>query len=187
MADKRLVIFEGACLYAQVYAGQERAPHPDALEKKNAHPDDRSYSIQVECSEELHKKLLKAGISPLQALKEIEGKNYIRIKGTHTKIYVEKTTGAPKTTRFNDPEVVDVDGNKLDINTLIGNGSKVRVTAELAAFTGKTLKVLRLNKVEVLELVPYIKPAKTEDTIEVVLSETAYKEATTAPNTSNMF
>ena len=186
MADKRLVIFEGACLYAQVYAGQERAPHPDAVSKDPATANDRHYSIQVECSEDLYKKLRKAGISPMQELKEVEGKNYIRIKGTHTKTYVEKTTGSPKTTRFNDPEVVDVDGNKLDINTLIGNGSKVRVTAELASFTGKTLKVLRLNKVEVLELVPYIKPEK-EETIEVVLSETTYKEATTPPNTSNMF
>ena len=169
MSDKKqLVEFKGECLYAQVYPGQERAPHPDAVGEKPEIADDRTYSIQVECSEELYKKLRKAGISPMQELKDIDGKNYIRIKGTHTKVWVDKKTGEVNKTRFTDPVVTDANGDKLTIDTLIGNGSTVKVVAELVGFPGKSLKALRLKEVCVLELIPY---EKTESQGEVVFSE----------------
>jgi len=183
MAEKQLVKFEGASLYAQVYPGQERAPHPDAVKEKPDTANDRTYSIQVECSEELYKKLRKAGISPMQELKEIDGKNYIRIKGTHTKTYADKKTGELITSRFSDPEVVDADDNEF--TALIGNGSKVQVIAELVGFPGKTLKALRLQKVKVLEHVPYEKP-ESDDTTTVVLEEGS-KEPSTATTTESFF
>lgn len=183
MAEKQLVKFEGASLYAQVYPGQERAPHPDAVKEKPDTVNDRTYSIQVECSEELYKKLRKAGISPMQELKEIDGKNYIRIKGTHTKTYADKKTGELITSRFSDPEVVDGDDNEF--TALIGNGSKVQVVAELVGFPGKTLKALRLQKVKVLEHVPYEKSG-SPDTAAVILEEGG-KELNTATTTTDNF
>ncbi len=193
MSDKKLVEFEGVCLYAYVHPGQERGPHPDALAKKTAHESDRSYSITVECSATLHKKLLKLGISPMQTLKDrdvfkekdlgvVGDKTFITIRGTNTKTYVDKTTGELIKTRFADPKVVDANtGLSLDSGTLIGDGSQVKVTAELAS-TGASRKVLRLTKVEVQKLVPYV---KSEDTGEVILSE-ADKTAE-APTAASMF
>lgn len=184
MAEKQLVKFEGECLYAQVYPGQERAPHPDAIKEKPETADDRHYSIQVECSDDLYKKLRKAGISPMQELKEIDGKGYLRIKGTHTKSYIDKKSGERVTTRFEDPIVTDIKGNPF--TSLIGNGSKVQVVAELASFPGKTLKALRLQSVKVLEHVTYEKkdPVTKE---EIVLSEISITDANTTVDHKDFF
>jgi len=180
MSDtKKIVQFEGECLYACVYPSQARSAHPDSIKEGKAHAEDKSYSITVECSEDLYKQLRKAGISSMQALKDadnfpkVEGlgsKTFITIRGTHTKVYTDRKSGELVTTRFRDPVVTDIDGDTLDSNTLIGNGSKVIVKAELVSFPGKTLKALRLESVQVLDLVPYEAAGEKEE--EVLLKET---------------
>lgn len=181
--EKRVVKFKGKALYAQVYPGQERPPHPDELKKKPTAKDDRHYAIKVECSEELFKKLQKAGLNKLHQIYENEedGKTYINIKGTHTKTYIDKTTREQVTARFKDPEVTDAEGNPF--TDLIGNGSVVEVTAEFA--DGARGKSLRLNKVKVLEHVEFIKPEVVED---VLFSEDEDNTATkTTAATQNIF
>lgn len=148
---KRLVKFVGKCMYAQVYPGQERAPHPDAVKKDPHTANDRHYAITVECSEELYKKLIAAGVSRMVLLKEVEDSKYITIKGSKNR--TDKATG--EVYNFSDPIIVDVDEQPMDISTLIGNGSQVEVIAELADVNH--FKALRLQKVKVLNLVEYHK------------------------------
>lgn len=150
--DNQIVQFKGECKYSKLYPGQECSPHPDAVTEVNK--NDRHYEILVECSEELFKKLKKAGIPAGTTLKEFEGedKTYIKLKSTQKR--GEWT--------FPAPVVADADGNPFE--ELIGNGSKVTAIAELAPIKGRSGKVLRLKKVQVTEHVPYEKRAPEEIT-----------------------
>jgi len=58
------------------------------------------------------------------------------------------------------PIVKDAEGNPWDTNTLIGNGSKVRVAAEV--YDTRFGKAMRLMGVQVLELVEYDGPSEPE-------------------------
>src|SRR5260221_215389 len=183
------VKFKGKCMYAQVYPGQERAPHPDQIKEKPETADDRTYEISVECSEDLYKKLRKAGISAMQTLKEYDdqpGVTYIKVKGTHTKRWTDKESGESKLYRFSDPEVTDSDDNLLTTNNLIGNGSTVEVLADLVGFKGRPVKALRLKSVKVLEHVHYERPEVTGEVVleESTLTDTKYKKKETKEDTS---
>lgn len=160
--EKKVVKFVGKCLYAQVFPGQERTPHKDQVKKQPWTANDRHYVITVQCSTALYKSLRAAGISRMVELKEVEGETYISIKGTKTKYSQAKD----ETYTFNDPEVVDANDNPMSIETLIGNGSKVEVTAQLADNkNGEVKKSLYLEKVKVLDLVPYEKPEVVETVV----------------------
>ncbi len=143
--DNQLVTLKGLCKYAKLYPGQECSPHPDAVTE--ATKNDKHYEVLVECSEELFKKLKKAGIPAGTTLKEFEGEEttYIKLKSTQKRgDWV-----------FPAPVVADANGNPFE--QLIGNGSRVVAIAELAPIKGRSGKVLRLKKVQVVEHVPYEK------------------------------
>lgn len=156
---KQLVKFAGKCMYAQVYPGQERAPHKDAVKKDPHTAEDRHYVITVECSQDLYEKLIKAGISRMVQLKtfddyeELKGKHFISVKCSKKR--TKKETGEMFT--FEDPLVIDKDGVQMTPDTLIGNCSEVEVIAELADIGH--FKALRLKEIKVTHLVPYIRAA----------------------------
>lgn len=155
-----VVIFTGKCRYAQIYPGQERGPHPDKIKQDPSTAGNRSFMIDVECSQDLFDSLIKAGMSTLKSLKEVEGVTYIRVEGTERRL--NKVTGEMMI--FQPPIVIDGATNEpLDINTLIGNGSIVAVTAELA--DTKPVRALRLKRVTVLKLVPYVKQEVKEEVL----------------------
>lgn len=172
MSEKQLVRLEGKCEWAQVYPGQERAPHPEAI-KKGASPNDRSYAITVEITEEINRKLRKAGLNAMHQPKYKEDDTvWLTIKGTKHK---ETTSKGPIT--FEDPAVVDANGNPF--KELIGNDSVVIVEATLEQ-AGQA-KALRLKKVTVLEHVVYVKPEEDEVTtlIDNSDSETKVSQSST--------
>ena len=148
---KRLVKFIGKCLYAQVYPGQERAAHPEAIKKDPHIAEDKHYQITVECSKSLYEKLLYAGISRMTILKEFEGDTYLTIKGSKQR----KDKNTNQMYIFPDPIVLDIDDLPMAPDILIGNGSYVEVIAELADVNH--FKALRLHKVKVLNLIPYVR------------------------------
>ncbi len=156
--ETQLVTFKGQCKYSKLYAGQECSPHPDAITEANK--NDKHFEILVECSEELFKKLKKAGIPAGTTLKEFEGEDitYIKLKSTYKR--GEWT--------FPLPTVVDASGDAFE--ELIGNGSRVVATVELAPIKGRSGKVLRLKKVQVTDHIPY--EAKTKDSLDAPPFET---------------
>ena len=155
--EVQMVKFKGLCKYAKLYPGQEQSPHPEAVKeaakKGYDNSGDRHYSVSVECSEELFKKLKKAGIPPATTLKEYEPGDKGYVNGDENRGYI--TLRASKVRGewvFEDPEVTK-DGEAFD--QAIGNGSVVEAEAELAPIKGRSGKALRLKKVTVLEHVPY--------------------------------
>jgi hypothetical protein len=146
-----IVKFKGLCKYAQVYPGQERAPHPDSILPDKSNAEDKHFEILVECSEELFKKLKKAGIPAGTTLKEFEDEKekYIKLKSTQKRR--EWTFEPPTVTNESDEPFTD----------LIGNGSTIEAYAELAPIKGRSGKVLRLKKIKVLEHITY-EPKKPE-------------------------
>ncbi len=124
-------------------------------------PDEMSgaYSIDfIPANETEEKKLLDVGATKAtrrdgSAVEHsgYEGRSVFKIKRkTHTKAGEE--LGAP--------EVVDSQGNKVDV--IIGNGSKVRVYGKAFSwnFKGKSGTGLGLNTVQVLSLIEYAKVDK---------------------------
>lgn len=159
--ETSVVVFKGLCKYAQVYPGQERAPHPDSIKEDQSNKDDRHFELLVECSEDLFKKLKKAGIPSGTTLKEFEGEDikYIKLKSTQKRgEWV-----------FSPPIVTDESGKPF--TDLIGNGSKIIATTELAPIKNRSGKVLRLKKVTILEHIPY-EPKKLD-----TYTETQYNDS----------
>lgn len=159
MTDKRpQVKFKGLCMYAQVLPQQARGEHPDKIAQGNAHPDDKSYSIQVECSRELFEKLEDKKIPPATKLKRYEdqpGRTYLNLRGTACKMFTDRDTGEERLGRFPNPILTDKDDNEWDTTKEIGNGSLVEVIANLDKIKGRPGHVLRLHSVKVLDHVPY--------------------------------
>lgn len=157
-SEKLTVRLKGKCEWAQVFPGQERAPHAEAI-KKGASLDDRAYSITVECSDDVFKKLRKAGLNTMHNLKYKEDDSgWLTIKGTKYKANTSK--GA---ITFEDPIVIDNTGERF--NKPIGNGSQVIVTASLEQ-AGQS-KALRLKGVQVVEHIPYEPKDDSEVLIDV--------------------
>ncbi len=164
------VKFTGLAMYPKVLPQQAQAPHPDALkDPTKAHPDDRSYSIGVECTRGLFEQLEDMGIPQTMKLKRYDdqpGKYYINIRGTKVKVWTDKKTGEVKHLNFEDPTIQDKDGN-LWAGGEIGNGSLVEVIANMDKNKGTGGIVLRLHSVKVLDHVPYeSKPKEFEVTLE---------------------
>lgn len=174
MSDKKIpqVKFRGLCMYAKVLPKQAQPPHEEALkDPTRAHPDDRTYSIGVECTRELFEKLEDKGIPQTSKLKRYDdqpGRYYINVRGTKVKVWTNKETGEPKHLTFDDPVLQDKDGNAWDNSKEIGNGSLVEVVANMEPNRGvKGGIVLRLHSVKVLDHVVYnSKPKEYEVSLE---------------------
>ena len=106
------------------------------------------YSLEVECSDQQYKQLIKDGVSRMTVLKEDPetGKTFIRIKrpkvnGTYTAL---------------DPVVKDKNGDPL--TCMIANGSEGIVSADIESFeskAGKKVTALRFHTVMVTNLIPW--------------------------------
>lgn len=152
MSENEIVKFKGTVRWVIVPPNSARKPptkyiDPDA-------PNDTTYSVEVECSKEKFKELIKMGIPPGTQLREDEegGKTYIKVRASKVKRVKDKETGEMVDMVFTDPFVKDKGGN--DVNEPIGDGSEAIVVTELAAT--KRGKVLRLKGLQVLNHIPYV-------------------------------
>ena len=150
MTDKKTYYVEGKCEWACVYPGQEKTPHPDAIQQGKASPNDRHYEITVECSRAQFREWKNNGLNHMHQLKEKDDDStWLKVKSTKIK----------GSTTFEDPKVTGPDGQPFD--QAIGNGSVVKVEISLEpSAKGSSNKALRLKGVQVLEHVVYVKKDK---------------------------
>lgn len=120
------------------------------LDPKPGQENNSNYSIEVECSQEEYKALIKQGVSRMMVLRDDEytGKTFIKIK-------CPKING-----KFigPDPKVVDINGDPVTV--AIANGSEGVVSANIETFESKAgIKVvaLRFHSVMVTKLIPFIR------------------------------
>lgn len=134
-------VFKGKLRWASVPPNAARKPY----EIDDKEPNNCSYSIEVECSQEQFDGLVKKGIPRLTTLRKDDetGTTYIRLKSS--KIKGDYT--------FPDPKVVDTNGN--DLEHKIANGSEGIVTAEIAPIKGRKGVALRLRSVMVTKLIKF--------------------------------
>lgn len=148
-AKKRVyVTLKGLCKWAKVLPGQEQGP----MEIKDGNQDNLDYSIQVECSEVMYNKFIKAGVSRQTELRTDDetGKTYINLKAAK-----QRTGKNKKLIVFPDLKVIDI--NRKNVEEKIGNGSTVLCIVELAnvEIMKKAAKALRLKCVQVLDHIIY--------------------------------
>jgi len=124
------------------------------MEFKEGQENNSHYSLQVECSDQQYKQLIKNGVSRTTVLREDEktGKSFIRIRRPH----VNGTYTLP------DPIVKNLDGSAVDV--LIANGSEGIVSADIETFeskAGKKVTALRFHTVMITKLIPYVRKEET--------------------------
>jgi hypothetical protein len=162
------VIFKGKCRWAKIYPDNLSSPYEAAQKgkwKTAAHPLDREFTVQVECSEKQLGDLYKKGVSRMTSLKEDEeGNTYINLKADKVKVQKEKN----RKLTFKDIAVTDSEGNSF--SEKVGNGSTVEATVELIELE-KGAK-LQLKSIKVLEHIPY--EGKSDVQVEELESATEY-------------
>lgn len=149
--DTKTVAFEGEIRWATIPPNKPRGPTGKYLKSDNA--NNKSYSIEVECTEKELKELHKFNIPPKTKLRvdEATGKTYLKINALKVKTNKDPKKNHGLDYIFKDPAVVDKDG-KI-VKTAAANGSTADVRAKLIENDGE--HSLRLIGVRFLELIPY--------------------------------
>lgn len=157
--DIQPIKFKGELRWASIPPAEPRPP----IKPRKGEEDDRTYSVMVECTEEMYKKLIKAGIDSKWKLRDDEDKEgKILSDKKFVNIRASKIKGEYV---FDDPWVID--HKKKPVTDLVGNGSVGIVIADLVR--DSTGAVLRLKGVQVLDLIPYEpdnSPEKYNDLLE---------------------
>lgn len=119
----------------------------------------------VVTNEKISKKLLELGVRKSMKTNEdgsTTAKEYKEYKGGPVFRISQRAEIAPGE-EANPPFVRDSKGNPVSKTTLLGNGTKVKVTANLYDNPYKNCKQLGLVGLEILELVPYESTVETVD------------------------
>lgn len=149
MASKQFVI-SGEFYWAKVYEGHEDEYNGVQKYKITVVPDDKGWN-------EFKKAGLRLKVKPSSSDANDKSVTFSRQK--EGKPWVSED-GETRILGGGAPRVFDSDGNILDENTLIGNGSKGAVLVEV--YDTKMGKGHRLEAIKVYDLVPYTKSLDTD-------------------------
>lgn len=144
---KKAVEFTGELRWVVVppFSQPQKALEPKPGQENNTH-----YTVEVECSEQQYRDLIKNGVSRMTVLREDEktGKTFIRIRAP-------KVNG---TYIAADPVVTKADGSEVGV--MIANGSTGTVKANIETFSsksGKSVSALRFHSIVIDKLVPFVR------------------------------